>query len=657
MIKMIKEIKKVKKVFLSLLFIILSFYQFIILSFLPSCASIGSPTGGKFDTIPPVFFRSNPEPNATNFGGNKIELFFDEYISIDKPTEKVIITPPQNKMPTIRAIGKKISVELKDTIIDNTTYTFDFTNGIVDNNEKNVLEGFTFAFSTGDVVDSLIVSGTVLNAENLEPMPNIMVGLHSNLADSAFTTIPFLRTSMTNDKGRFWIRNVAHGTYKIYALNDQKRSYKFEGGNEYIAFDDSLIVPGFTPAIRMDTIRRDSLTIDTIKEIHYTRFIPDDIILYLFKEETDRQYLSKYERPIDRQLVFHFNSNQGLPPTLNLLDGHLLNDSKENWFIPEYSVDKKDITYWITDSLIYKQDTLHIEANYLMTDSLNNLIPVTDTLRFVLRNKPAPKKSNKKETVVKPDFLKIDLTAKSIMDVFDTLKITFSEPVVDLDTGKIQIQQKIDSLWEDRKFPIVQDTLNPRVFYVEHQWPYEREYRITIDSAAIYSIYGKWNDSIKSTFKFNPEKEYGDLYVKITGTEGPGFGELLDNSDKVVRKSFLIKGEIAFEDLKSGKYYLRYIEDTNGNGKWDTGNFAESRQPERVYYFQDVLTINKFGSHDQDWDIKKIPVNMQKPLDITKNKPAVKQQKRTNQQQQRSSGQSNSFGGSVPGIGNRIPSM
>jgi len=667
--------KREKRVNASLFLPLLPFLLFLLPFlplFLPSCASIGNPSGGKFDTLPPVLLGSKPEANAIHFNGNKIELNFDEYISIEEPSKSVIVTPPQSKMPVIKAIGKKITVELKDTLIDNTTYTFDFTNGIVDNNEKNALEGFTFAFSTGDVVDSLIVSGTVLNAENLEPMPNIMVGLHSNLDDSAFTKVSFLRTSMTNDKGQFWIRNISPGTYKLYALNDQKRSFKYEQTGEDIAFSDSLITPGFVPAIRMDTIRKDSVTIDTIKEVHYTRFLPDDMILRLFKEPVNTQYLLKNERPMEQQLVLRFNSTAGLPPKLYFLDDPswdgsfwddpFWNDDLTNWLIPEYSNDKKDITYWITDSLIYKQDTIWVEANYLRSDSLNNLIPFTDTLKFVWKNKEAPKKNNKKETKTKPDNLKIDWTAKSGMDVFDTLKITFSEPVLNLDTNKIRIQQKVDSLWEDRKFPLVGDSLNPRVFYVDHVWSYDQEYRITIDSASIFSIYGKCNDSIGTAFKFNSEKEYGNLYVKITGTEGPGFGELLDNSDKVVRKALLVKGELDFEDLKSGKYYLRYIEDTNGNGKWDTGNYAEHRQPEKVYYFQNVLTIAKYSENSEDWDITQLPVDKQKPLEITKNKPAAKKQKRTdqnqqNQQNQQRSGQSNPFGRSMPGIGNRMPMM
>jgi uncharacterized protein (DUF2141 family) len=623
-------------------------YALIVVCGFYACASIGTPLGGDEDVTPPRFVKSNPAPNSIRFNQKKIELFFDEYISIEKPSEKVIITPPQQKMPTIKAIGKKIAVALKDSLILDVTYTFDFTNGIVDNNEKNAIEGFSFAFSTGDVVDSLIVSGLLLNAANQEPMPNVMVGLHVNLDDSAFTSLPFLRTTMTNDRGKFFIRNVAPGTYRLFALTDMNRNYRFDPPNETLAFYDSLIVPSFEPAIRMDTLMKDSLTVDTIKEVHYTRFTPDNIVLQLFKEDFDTQYLSKTERPSNHQLVFHFNSNKALPPAFYLFEdedeendeneGEEKNErNKENekiaekWFLEEYSSDKKDITYWITDSLIYKRDTLRLKVDYLADDSLFNLVPHTDTLRFIWKNKETPKKEKKKKGEKEKeiiDFLKIEVSVKNPMDVFDTLKIVFEEPILAFDSKKIQIQQMVDSLWEDREFPIVGDTLNPRLFYVENQWPYGQEYRIKVDSAAFSSIYGKWNDSINTKFKFKTEEDYGVLLMLLTGIEVAGFGELLDNAEKVVRKVTLRENGLDFYDLPPGKYYLRFIEDSNGNGKWDTGSFSEKRQPENVYYYEEPIEIVKWREDEKHWNITDIPVGKQKPLEITKNKPVEKKPKR-----------------------------
>ena len=600
--------------------------------FFYSCASPGTPQGGPYDETPPRILKSVPDANATGFEKQRIELFFDEYISIEKPSEKVIITPPQKTMPVIRAIGKKITVELKDTLIPNTTYTFDFTDGIVDNNEKNPLEDFTFAFATGDVIDSLVISGLLLNAENLEPVSGAIIGIHSNLEDSAFTSLPFLRTTMTNDRAKFGIRNVAHGTYRLYALKDMNRNYKFDQKTEEIAFHDSLIIPSFEPAIRMDTVWIDSLTVDTIKEIHYTRFTPDDLLLFLFKEDFQMQYLSKTERPAQNQLAFHFNSTDSLPPSIYLMKEDSIENIRKDWYIPEFSPDRRSIICWITDSLLYQRDTIRVETDYWATDTLFNLAPVTDTLRFIWKKPPPPKKSKKGEEAPPVDFLKIDFSLKGSVNIFDTLRVTFSEPVPEFDPEKFQIQQKVDTLWEDRIFPIVRDTLNPRIFYINNDWSYEQEFQIIVDSAAIFSVYDKWNDSTAVKFKFKAQEEYVNIYMKIIGREGAGFGELLNNADKPVRTSALYDGELVFENLNPGKYYLRYIEDLNENGKWDTGNFALRLQPERVYYYHNVIDLPRKNTDlESEWDIKELPPHKQKPLEITKNKPAEKRLKRSEQ--------------------------
>jgi uncharacterized protein (DUF2141 family) len=579
--------------------------------FFYSCASIGSPEGGAADKTPPYMVKSFPADGATHVDRQKIELFFDEYVNIEKPSEKVIITPPQKQIPVIRATGKKISVELKDSLIANTTYTFDFTDGIVDNNEKNPLEDFAFAFSTGDVVDSLMIAGLLLNAETLDPQPHVIVGIHSCLDDSAFTALPFLRTAMTNDRGKFRIRNVAPGNYRLFALKDINRNYRFDMAGEEIAFCDSLIVPSFEPAVRMDTARTDSLTVDAVREIHYTRFTPDNITLFLFQEKSETQYLSRTERPARRRLVFHFNSGQGLPPAISLPEEDAVENIRPDWYVAEYSPDKKDVVLWITDSLLYMRDTIRIKAEYLQTDDSLNLLPVTDTLRFIWKTS---RSSLAGETGKTADFLKTDFSLKGVADIFDTLKITFSEPVGNFSPEKIKIRQKIDTLWENRSFPITGDSLNPRIFYINKVWDYGQEFQFTVDSAAISGIYGNWNDSTAATVKFKAAEEYINIYMKITGRESDGFGELLNGSDKVVRTSALYDGELVFENLPPGKYYLRYIEDANGNGKWDAGIYKFHLQPEKVYYYPAPIDLPRKNSDmESEWNIREIPVDRQKP--------------------------------------------
>ncbi|MDL2223414.1 Ig-like domain-containing protein [Bacteroidales bacterium OttesenSCG-928-M11] len=586
-----------------------------------ACASIGSPGGGETDIEPPKFVKSNPAPNSINFSGNKIEIVFDEYIQLDKPSEKVVVTPPQIKAPGLKALGKSVIIEMKDSLVKDVTYTFDFTDAIVDNNEKNPLEGFTFAFSTGNVVDSLIISGLLLNAENLEPMPGIMVGLHSDLTDSAFISRPFIRTSKTNDKGEFWIRNISPGRYRVFALNDQNRNYYFDQPSEAVAFLDEIIVPSFEETMRLDTLWVDSLTIDTIREIVYNRFTPDDLKLFLSEEIFRPQYLIRGERTEKQKFNILFNA-----PITQLPEIKLLNHNKANdWYVMELQPDQTTLTYWVKDSLVYQRDSISIEINYLADDSLSNLVALTDTLHLNLRKRNLSKDKEKQEEI---KFLDVQMNTKGMIDVYDTLKITFSEPVLDFKKEHIHFQQKVDTLWEDRSFNLKQDSLNPRVYWADYKFSYNTEFQLIIDSASVHGIYGLWNNSFKSSFKVKAEEEYGHVYVLLAGNDYDGFGELLDGGDKPIRKAPLKNGELAFENLNPGKYYLRYIEDRNNNGVWDPSKYKEGIPPETVYYYESVLEVRKYSEIEQNWNVKATPIERQKPLEITKNKPVVKQPKK-----------------------------
>lgn len=381
-------------------------------SLLYACANMASPNGGPYDELPPKFVSSTPAPGQLNYKGKKVEILFDELIQVDKPTENVIITPPQAMQPVIRANGRRIVVELEDTLREQTTYTIDFTNSIADNNEKNILENFSFAFSTGDQIDTLQISGVLLDAATLEPMPGITIGVHTDLADSAFTTTPFVRTSRTNDRGGFTIRNMAPGTYRIYALEDVMRTYKYSQPGQQIAFGDSLIVPTFELTTRQDTTWKDSLTIDTIKTVPYTHFLPDDIALRLFKEKAERQYMLRPERNDEKILTLRFNASVDSLPALTPVN---FTPSEESWYYLQAEDERKTLKYWLIDSLVWQQDTLSLSVDYLKSDSLNQLQPQTDTVNFVMRHRPKaePKKKKKKDDEPEPiEFLGHEYSAK-----------------------------------------------------------------------------------------------------------------------------------------------------------------------------------------------------------------------------------------------------
>ena len=258
----------------------------VIILMIYACASTGTPDGGPYDETPPKFVRATPEPNAINNKRKKVSIEFDEFIKIENAAEKVIISPPQAEMPEVKASGKRVLVEFFDSLKANTTYTIDFGDAIVDNNEGNPMGNFSYAFSTGEIIDTMEVSGTVLNAQDLEPIKGIQVGLHKNLDDSAFVKIPFDRISRTDSRGRFSIKGIAPGKYRIYALKDGNQNYLFDSKTEIIAYNDSVIVPSMEAAVKNDTVWNsiDTLKIDTVLTVHYTHFMPDDIVLRAFKE-------------------------------------------------------------------------------------------------------------------------------------------------------------------------------------------------------------------------------------------------------------------------------------------------------------------------------------------------------------------------------------
>lgn len=619
-------------------------YGMLLLTVIYSCANIGSPNGGPYDETPPKFVSSTPVPNQINYTGKKIEILFDELIQIEKPSENVIITPPQMELPVIRSAGKKAVIELKDTLKPNTTYTIDFTNSISDNNEKNVFENFSFAFSTGDIIDTLEVSGVLLNAENLEPMPGITIGLHNNLEDSAFVKLPFVRTSRTNDKGQFTIRNITPGTYHIFALNDVNRDYKFDQPGEDIAFLDSVIVPSFELTTRQDTTWKDSLTIDTIRTVGYTRFFPDNIELRLFKEKFERQYMVKPERPDEKYFTLRFNTKLDTVPVPVPIN---FTPEDSTWYFVQQTEGGAAVNYWLADSTVWKQDTLQVQVSYPKSDSLNILRPQTDTVQLVLRRRPAEKKKKKKKDEPDPIvFLGMQVDAPGSMDLFDTISVTFNEPVLDINKEMFFLDQKIDTVWNTVDFDFFPDSTNSLNYFIRRPWKYGEEYRIEVDSAAIHSLYGKWNDFFTGEFKIKKEDEYGYLYLNINGVDTTAFVELLSSGDAPVRKAKVKDGGVLFMDLKPDKYYARIVIDTNGNGVWDTGNYIEKRQPEEVYYSPKMYEIMQNWQVEETWNVNSTPLAKQKPLEITKNKPkeATKKKRNYKDESQQSSSRNNSGG-------------
>lgn len=589
-----------------------------------SCANMAAPNGGPYDETPPRYVRSIPLPNETNYTKKKIEIEFSELIQLEKPSENIIVTPPQKSMPIIKSSGKKVIVELQDSLIPNVTYTIDFNDAIVDYTEKNPLEGFSFAFSTGETIDSMMIAGKVLDAQTLEPLKGMTVGLHANLDDTAFTNIPFIRTSVTNDKGEFRIRNVANGTYRVYALQDLNRDYKFDQPGEAIAFIEKDFTPTFESAVRYDTIWKDTLTVDTIIKVEFNHFLPDDVLLLAFKEDFMRQYMTKPDRSQPNILNLNFNEAVTYIPKLEPLNFQ----ASGEWYVTNKKNGDKTISYWLTDTTLMNQDTLTVAFDYYMTDTLNKLVLKPDTFSFVDRGKKKRldeeekrRKKKRKKDEEEMVFLGMQVNAQASLDVYDTIKITFDQPIEELPKSVIHLQTQIDSVWNDVDFTLQQDTLNTFAYFVQRKWGYGESYKLTIDSASVYSIYGFFNNGFTQEFKTKAKDQYGELYINVVGLDQPAFIQLLDKSDNPVRQQNVVNGEATFINLKPDKYYGRIILDSNGDGRWNTGNFKDKLQPDTVYYYPTIFEVPQNWEIEQTWELFAVPVDKQKPMDILKNKP------------------------------------
>lgn len=615
--------------YIALLLVIIGFY---------ACASTGMPDGGPYDETPPKFVRATPEPNATNNKRKKISIEFDEYIKLDKASEKVIISPPQNEAPEVKVSGHRVLVEFFDTLRENTTYTIDFGDAIVDNNEDNPLGNFAYAFSTGEHIDTMEVSGTVLAAENLEPVKGIQVGLHKNLEDSAFVKLPFDRISRTDSRGHFTIRGVAPGKYRIYALMDGNQNYFFDSKTEAVAFLDSLVVPDMRPDVRQDTVwnELDTLAYDTIYEVHYTRFLPDNLILRSFKEENPMQYLVKSEREQLNRFSLYFSAKADTLPTIKGLDF----DEKDA-FIIESNPRNDTIRYWIKDTVMCERDTLTFQMDYLATDTLGQLVPKTDTLRMVNKidkkrrmalaeealkkeEKERKKRAKKGDTLkVEPKFFAMSVDAPSSLDLNRNIVLKFEEPVEHIDTAAIHMAVKVDSLWEDIPFILMGDSVVPRQYQILADWQPGQEYQLKIDSLGIKGIYGLYTNKVENQLKVKTLEDYGTLYLNIVGAGPHAIVQLLNSSDGVVRQQPVTdKNTCDFYFLQpSTKYYIRLFNDDNNNGVWDTGNYEEKRQPEEVFYFPKVWEMKANFEFEETWDIHAVPLDKQKLDEIKKQKP------------------------------------
>ncbi|MCF0183747.1 MAG: Ig-like domain-containing protein [Bacteroidaceae bacterium] len=643
-------------------------YILITLTIILACASIGSPDGGRYDEQPPYVVATTPlDKSLRQSDVKKIRIAFNEYIKLENASEKVIVSPPQTEQPDLYVSGKKVIMTLFDTLQANTTYTIDFGDAILDNNESNPLGNYTYSFSTGDVIDTLELAGNVVSAENLEPVKGILVGLYRCDSvsdpgpDTLLATRRFERVSRTDGNGRFSIKGVAEGRYRVYALADMDGDYRFSQKSEMIGFDTATYVPYCAPDLRHDTIWRDSTHYEKIIHTPFMHFYPDNIVVRAFLEEGQAHYKLKQERPDPLKFTVYFTSPADSVP---LVEG--IGEDLAGRILTQPNPTNDTIVYWITDTALAYRDTLTIRMTYRETDTLNCLVPRTDTIDLVPRISRAKqvkelekkvddwvKTQEKRLKVYEKKLAKfheqypdstyqrvehidtarvlcplyhpvLDLTMKPSGNISpaENIRLTCPEPIDSIRLTHFKFQRQVDTLWVDEPFFLEHDSLNRcmMVFYAE--WKPNGKYKLETDSMSLLTVYGNIVKPLKKDITVSSLDAYGSLFVhvRLPGADSV-IVQLLDKSDKLLRERLCNeRGDADFFYVQPGQYYIRCFIDSNGDGKWTTGEYATGRQPERMFYFPQPLTVRAKWEVDQDWAPLTIDEMKQKPAALIKQK-------------------------------------
>ncbi len=594
------------------------------------CANQGMPTGGPRDSIPPVLLESVPEMSGINFSGKEVRLTFDEFIIPDRVSEELVVSPPLTKRPGIRTKSRSLIVTFNEELKKGVTYSLDFKNSVVDNNEQNPYPRLRMLFSTGDVIDTLRVAGMVKKGHDLEPQEKILVMLHSNLNDTAVTASIPDYVAKTDDRGLFLFDNIKPGTYNLFAVNDANNNLKYDAGAEEFAFCDSLIIPSAEFTADPDTL---AIGADSLLIAGHTQFKPDPVYLRTFTEKFYDQFLDKSVRDNRYKCTFVFG--ESVKDTLAIsLQGREIPD----WYTLEYNPAIDSLTLWITDTLVARMDTLKMELAYFQLDSMKQKYLHRDTVSLTYTGKEVSDTRRRKKDDETPRITQFTLTDNIKSTGFDLntpIRLQTPEPAREFDFSAIRLTLAEDSTATPLKISPAVDTTEWRSWLIDFPWEPSTGYVLEIDSAACKNIYGITNQKFKKQFVTQADDFYGRIILNFTAVKDTILVQLLDNSkeEKVLRtlKAFS-DGKVTFDFLAPAKYKVKIIFDTNNNGKWDPGIFSLKQQSERVGYLPEIVKVRSNWDNQYEWDLKPDPtfrkVLIDKEEEEKKRKEMQEQQRR-----------------------------
>ncbi|MDR2286349.1 MAG: Ig-like domain-containing protein [Prevotellaceae bacterium] len=555
----------------------------LLTSIISGCAnsSIG-PTGGPKDTIAPVLLKMYPPQRTKEFSGKELIFTFNEYVQLKNQNKNFVISPPlPSKKPVLKIRGKSIVVSFP-SLADSVTYYIDFGASIVDVNEGNPASYINYIFSTGDILDTMIYAGHVVDALTLDPIDAAHIFLYEDNVDSIVFKQHPSALSITNKEGVFIVKGLKNRKYKIVAITDKNSNMRYDAGIEQIAFADSLILPAsFSDS---DSISFYSLPIFNV-----------------FSENVKRQALMETKRPEERLISLRFNE---INPVIK---SFRIDDIPTSRIIEEASPQRDTLKFWITSREV--KDTITGELIYLRTDTSNNLSP--DTVKIKLPfSKPKPKAKNKnKDEEEEEEIIPItpNISANATTIVEHDISLVFKTPLVRVDTSKIRL-----SIFDDtgkEKIPLTiasltRDSIRLTNYKLSAKWEIASKYELVMLPEAFVDIYSITNDTITKTFETADPEKFGKLILEIINSDKQYILQLMKEKETKVTQEKIAdgSGETVFQYLNAGKYRVRLIEDINRNGKWDSGSYLGKKQPERVLYlvFSTGETVLEIKTNRED---------------------------------------------------------
>ena len=578
-----------------------------------SCAKQAAPQGGAKDITPPVIVKSIPPTGTTEFQSKSISITFNEYITLDKINEKFMVSPPMDKKPKIYLRGKELRIEFLEDLRDSTTYTLYFQDAVRDLNEGNPIPNFQYVFATGNVIDSLSLTGNILLSGNLEPEKNVMVMLHSLLADTApVKRLPDYIT-MADINGGFRIDNIKTGNYRLFALSDKNNNKRYDLEDELFAFYDTVL--NINPVTNWFPPKKDSSSLKTEEKIKGDLKMNEKDIadlkkglnnkpeipeingrykLYLFTGPKKARYLTSSSRKLAYQLIYTLS----LPPDTMNFEFKLEETENKSYFL-ETSTKKDTVVVWLLDSALYSKPQINTLVSYPFTDTTGSVTYKTDTIEMrYLAPKPTRGKQRAKSlnytNNISPYGLK---PGQQILFVSQT-------PLEKPDTSMIRLYETLSKNRIPVKYQLLKDSADKRRYIMTAALKQGGKYLLIVDSAAFRNIYREVSDSSGTSFNVREANSYGHLKLDIKNGEENLIIQLLDDKEKLVTEKKIVKGgTISFPMLEKGLYRVKVIYDLNGDGLWTTGDFAKRLQPEPVSYFPGEIEIKVDWEITNEWDV------------------------------------------------------